>query len=88
MNTTKVDRVIHLNRKRGQLNIGEQDAKEVLTAYGFTTPLDGMARNADEAIAVASRIGYPVVMKIVSPDIVHKSDVGGGEGWAKWPKRC
>jgi acetate---CoA ligase (ADP-forming) len=77
VNTTKVDRVIHLNRKRGQLNIGEQDAKEVLTAYGFTTPLDGMARNADEAVAAASRIGYPVVMKIVSPDIVHKSDVGG-----------
>jgi len=77
VNTNKVERVIHLNRKRGQLNIGEQDAKEILTAYGFTTPIDGMARNADEAVVTASRIGYPVVMKIVSPDIVHKSDVGG-----------
>ncbi len=77
VNTTKVDRVIHLNRKRGQLDIGEQDAKAILAAYGFTIPQDRMARSPEEAVAAASRIGYPVVMKIVSPDITHKSDVGG-----------
>ncbi len=77
VNTTKVDRVINLNRKRGLVNISEQDSKSILTAYGFTVPRSGMARSADEATGVASHLGYPVVMKIVSPDIVHKSDVGG-----------
>lgn len=77
VNTTKVERVLNLNRKRGQLNIGEQDSKAILSAYGFTVPLDKLARTADEAVSAASRIGYPVVMKIVSPEIIHKSDVGG-----------
>lgn len=77
VNTTKVDRVIHLNYKRGILNIGEQDSKAILSAYGFTVPLDRLARTPDEAVVAAAEIGYPVVMKIVSPDIVHKSDVGG-----------
>ena len=77
VNTTKVDRVLNLNKKRGMANIGEQDSKAILAAYGFTVPRDRLARTADEAISAASEIGYPVVMKIVSPDIVHKSDVGG-----------
>ena len=77
VNTTKVNRVIHLNSKRGQLNLGEQDAKAILAAYGFTVPQDRLARTVDEAVSAASAIGYPVVMKIVSPDIIHKSDVGG-----------
>lgn len=77
VNTTKVDRVLNLNHKRGFLNIGEQDSKAILSAYGFTVPRDRLAYNVDEAVQAASEIGYPVVMKIVSPDIVHKSDVGG-----------
>ncbi len=77
VNTMKVDRVIRFSQKRNQLNIGEQESKEILAAYGFTVPRDSLARNADEAVSQASVIGYPVVMKIVSPDIVHKSDAGG-----------
>ena len=77
VNTTKVDRVINLNLKRGMLNIGEQDSKAILSAYGFTVPSDRLARSSDEAVSAASEIGYPVVMKIVSPDIIHKSDAGG-----------
>ena len=77
VNTTKVDRVINLNLKRGMTNIGEQDSKAILAAYGFTVPMDRLARSADEAISFSSEIGYPVVMKIVSPDIIHKSDAGG-----------
>ena len=57
--------------------IGEADAKRVMEAYGFTTPKAAMAATADEAIRAAQRIGFPVVMKIVSPEILHKSDVGG-----------
>ena len=77
VNTTKVDRVIRLSQKRSQLNIGEQESKEILAAYGFTIPQSKLARSSDEAISAASIIGYPVVMKVVSPDIIHKSDIGG-----------
>ncbi len=77
VNTTKVSRVINLCRKRGQMNVGEQESKSILAAYGFTVPQAVMARSADEAVSAAGTIGFPVVMKIVSPDIVHKSDVGG-----------
>ncbi len=77
VNTTKVDRVINLSRKRGQFNVGEQESKSILAAYGFSVPNATMARTADEAISAAAALGFPVVMKIVSPDIVHKSDVGG-----------
>jgi acetate---CoA ligase (ADP-forming) len=77
VNTTKVSRVISLNRKRGLCDIGEQDSKSILAAYGFTVPQAILSRSADEAITAAGTIGYPVVMKIVSPDITHKSDMGG-----------
>jgi 3-hydroxypropionyl-CoA synthetase (ADP-forming) len=47
--------------------------------YGFVTPRHGLAMSADEAANLAAQIGFPVVLKIVSPDIVHKTDVGGVE---------
>jgi acetyltransferase len=57
--------------------VGEVEAKEILKAYEFNI-LDGaLARNANEAVEVAHRIGYPVVLKISSPEIIHKSDFGG-----------
>jgi len=77
VNTTKVDRVVNLSRKRGQLDIPEQESKSILSAYGFTIPNSVPARSAEDAVTAASNLGYPVVMKIVSPDIIHKSDVGG-----------
>ena len=57
--------------------IGEVEAKEILRAYDFNV-LDGqLARTSDEAVEIAEHIGYPVVMKISSLDIIHKSDFGG-----------
>jgi len=47
--------------------------------YGFLVPRSGLAATADDAAARAAAIGFPVVMKIVSPDIIHKTDVGGVE---------
>lgn len=85
VNSTKVDRVINLNKKRGQLNIGEQDSKSILSAYGFTVPKCGLSRSVDDAVSAASAIGYPIVMKIVSPDIIHKSDAGGVKVGLKGP---
>ncbi len=47
--------------------------------YGFCAPRSGLAHTAEEAIRIAEKIGFPVVMKVVSPDIIHKTDVGGVE---------
>lgn len=55
----------------------EPEAIQLLQAYGIPYPSHGVARSADEAIEIADRLGYPVVLKIVSPDVVHKSDAGG-----------
>ncbi len=49
---------------------------EVLKAYGIPVPPYGIAKTAEEALKIADRIGYPVAMKVVSPDILHKTDVG------------
>ncbi|MDY6953451.1 MAG: acetate--CoA ligase family protein [Thermodesulfobacteriota bacterium] len=55
----------------------EKEAREVLKAYGFRLPESQIARTTKEAVRAASEIGYPVVMKIASPDVLHKSDMGG-----------
>jgi 3-hydroxypropionyl-CoA synthetase (ADP-forming) len=47
--------------------------------YGFVEPRSGLARTADEAAGLASQIGFPVALKIVSPDILHKTEMGGVE---------
>lgn len=61
--------------KRSHLT--DSEIYEVLHAYGFLQPRSLMARTSEDAVAAAKRIGYPVVMKIVSPQILHKSDIGG-----------
>jgi acyl-CoA synthetase (NDP forming) len=55
----------------------ESEAREILRAYGFRLPESRMARTTKEAVKAASEIGYPIVMKIASPDVLHKSDMGG-----------
>jgi acetyltransferase len=63
--------------KNGVYRVGEEEAMQILTYYGFQFPRRALARTSREAAQQASRIGYPVVMKISSPDILHKTDVGG-----------
>ena len=53
------------------------EPEELLTAYGIPTAQIKMARNEKETVAIANELGYPIVMKIASPDIPHKSDAGG-----------
>ncbi|GAB6272402.1 MAG: acetate--CoA ligase family protein [Smithella sp.] len=55
----------------------EPDAQKIFSLYGFKTPKYGVATKAAQAVSLARQIGYPVVAKIVSPDVVHKSDVQG-----------
>lgn len=57
--------------------LSEEESKEILRTYGIPTTIPYIAKDANDAARIASRIGYPVVIKISSPDITHKSDVGG-----------
>jgi acetyltransferase len=77
VNRRRVERIISRRLKTGRLQLGEVKAKSVLAAYGFQIPAGALATSAEEAVETAEHIGYPVVMKVVSPDIVHKSDIGG-----------
>ena len=62
-------------QKREWLN--EMEAKQVLAAYGIPTVTTRLAKTAKEAVSFAKELGYPVAVKICSPDILHKSDVQG-----------
>jgi acetyl coenzyme A synthetase (ADP forming)-like protein len=73
----RVRRVVAQVRAEGRLTIGDFEAREILEAYGIPTPRTFLARTADEAAHFASQIGLPVAVKIASPDILHKTDVGG-----------
>jgi len=64
-------------RADGRVSIGDAEAREVLECYGFTVPQSHLAETTEEAVEAAERIGYPVVLKVASPDILHKTDVGG-----------
>lgn len=75
--TDKVRSIFENVRKQGRTNLLEEEGYEVLRAYGFPTPKSILCATEDECVAAAKEIGYPVVMKIASPDIIHKSDAGG-----------
>jgi acetyl coenzyme A synthetase (ADP forming)-like protein len=70
---TVLDRV--KAEKRGALSAPE--AKQVADAYGLPVPQEGLATSPDEAAQLAAKMGFPVVLKIVSPDILHKTEAGG-----------
>jgi len=70
-------KVIDGAKADGRYAIGDAEAWNILKAYGLKIPKSSLAKNADEAVELAAEIGYPVVMKIASPDILHKTDVGG-----------
>lgn len=69
--------IIEAARKDGRTALTEIEAKGIFEAYGMPTTKIALAKTEDEAITAAKKIGFPVVMKIVSPDILHKSDAGG-----------
>ena len=53
------------------------EAKQVAAAYDIATPAESLATSIDNAVAMANEIGFPVVLKIASADILHKTDAGG-----------
>jgi acyl-CoA synthetase (NDP forming) len=73
----ETSRILSQAHKEGRKSLLETEAKTVCIDYGIPVTKFALARNEAEAVECAGRIGYPVVLKIVSPDIIHKSDVGG-----------
>jgi len=64
-------------RAEDRLMIGDAEARAILEAYGIPVPRSQLAQTPEEAAEIARQIGYPVAMKIASPDILHKTDIGG-----------
>ncbi len=70
-------KIIHQAKKEGRKALLEPEAKTICAEYGIPVNKFQVAKTEKEAAAYANEIGYPVVLKIVSPDIIHKSDAGG-----------
>lgn len=64
-------------RAEGRTALTAPEGKRVTDAYGIATPAEALATTCDDAVALADRMGFPVVLKIVSPDILHKTEAGG-----------
>jgi acetate---CoA ligase (ADP-forming) len=72
-----VKEIIGRVRTRPTRFVSEPEGHDILRAYGLPVPASRLTKNLDEALATAKEIGYPVVLKIVSPDVLHKTDFGG-----------
>jgi len=77
VNRRRVERIITRRQRTARLQVGEVKAKDILKAYGFHVLPGHLAVSAEEAAEMARFIGFPVAMKIVSPNIIHKTDLGG-----------
>ena len=77
VNKAKATKIFDKVKKEKRPNLLEEEGQEVLRAYGLPLPKSTLAKNENEAVKTAKKIGYPVVMKIASPQIIHKSDAGG-----------
>ena len=73
---SKVEAIIVAARRRGLSALNEYEAKKVLEAYGIPISSEKLATTWEEAREIARRIGYPVAAKLVSPDILHKTEAG------------
>jgi acetyltransferase len=69
--------IIARARDDNRSSLTEIEAKKVFAAYGLPVAETNLSRSEDEAVELATKTGFPIVMKVVSPDIIHKSDAGG-----------
>jgi acetyl coenzyme A synthetase (ADP forming)-like protein len=76
-NKTAVRQILDKVKAEGRTSLTAPEGKLVCDAYGITVPKEGVATSAADAAKLASGIGFPVVMKIVSPEILHKTEAGG-----------
>jgi len=73
----EAERIIQAARQAGRSILTEAESKRLLAAYGIPTVETHVARSVEEAVGVANQLGYPVVLKLHSETITHKTDVGG-----------
>ncbi|MFQ5630111.1 MAG: bifunctional acetate--CoA ligase family protein/GNAT family N-acetyltransferase, partial [bacterium] len=73
----KINNIISQAREQKRTLLSEFESKQILKAYNIPTTPSQIANNEDEAVAIAHEIGYPVVLKLHSTTITHKTDVGG-----------
>jgi len=73
----KVKKILDNAKKEKRNALLEEEGQEILRAYGFPLPASKLAKTKKEAVSAAKKIGFPVVLKIASPQIIHKSDAGG-----------
>ena len=71
---TAVRKILDQAKAAGRSSLTAPEAKGICEAYGIAIPKEGVAANAADAAKLASSIGFPVVMKIVSPQILHKTE--------------
>jgi acetyl coenzyme A synthetase (ADP forming)-like protein len=72
-----VSRLLGKAKAEGRDSLTAPEAKELCDLYGIPVPQEGLAKSADEAVKMAEGMGFPVVLKIVSPQILHKTEAGG-----------
>jgi acyl-CoA synthetase (NDP forming) len=72
-----VDAALLAARSAGQTALDADEAAALLQAYGISLPQQVLATNSQDAVGAADRMGYPVALKLISPDILHKTDIGG-----------
>jgi acyl-CoA synthetase (NDP forming) len=75
--TEKVSKIFEEAREEGRKFLLEPEAKTICMEYGIPVTTFRVAKTAEEAVKFAEEIGYPTVLKVVSPDVIHKFDVGG-----------
>src|ERR1700758_3097470 len=72
-----VRRILDQAKAAGRESLTAPEARGICEAYGINIPKEGVATTGSDAMKLASDIGFPVVMKIVSPQILHKTEAGG-----------
>ena len=72
-----VQKILDTVRAEKRSSLTAPEGKKVCDAYGIPVPKEGLATSAKEAAKLAKKVGFPVVLKIVSPDILHKTEAGG-----------
>ncbi|RLE15111.1 CoA-binding protein [Candidatus Aerophobetes bacterium] len=77
VNKSDAERILKEEMEKGHFEVGGVNALKVMSAYGIPTVDNYLVRTPEEAVQVARKISGPVVMKIESPAIIHKSDIGG-----------
>src|ERR1700687_6080824 len=76
-NKTAVRQILDKVKAEGRTSLTAPEGKVVCEAYGIAVPKEGVATSAADAATIATAIGFPVVLKIVSSEILHKTEAGG-----------